>query len=63
MSESKEIMTMRAMAWRRAKGELEAYLETFWGDGLPAHMSKDDSFEQASRRIAAFIKDFEGNCL
>ena len=28
--ESPEVLTMRAMAWQRAKGELQALLATYW---------------------------------
>ena len=50
----KEILTMRAMAWQRAKGELHAYLETFWDDS--------SGFEKADKKIKDFIKDFQDNC-
>ena len=32
MSETKQLRTMRVMAWQRAKGELYSMLETFWSD-------------------------------
>lgn len=35
MNESKELRTLRLMAWARAKGELESILSTYWdGDDL-----------------------------
>lgn len=30
--ESKEIRSMRNMAWSRAKGELNSILDTYWGN-------------------------------
>lgn len=40
--ESQEVLTMRAMAWERAKGELNAVLATYWpsvgSDGDTARM-------------------------
>lgn len=32
MMEDRELLTMRMMSWARAKGELEAFLCTFWDD-------------------------------
>ena len=63
MSESNEILSMRALAWERAKGELQAYLHTFW----PEYHSKtgqplDRGFNEAYNRINSFIKEFEDNC-
>jgi len=34
MSDSKELRTLRAMAWERAKGELNAVKQTYWSDSL-----------------------------
>lgn len=62
MSESTEILTMRAIAWERAKGELRAYLQTFWPTFTPTGEEIDNGFEKADARITAFIKDFEDNC-
>ena len=36
MSDSCEIRTMRLICWERAKGELNAMLQTFWGDRYDA---------------------------
>jgi hypothetical protein len=49
------IRTMRAMAWERAKGELQSILVTFWGE--------QDSFEQLTKEIDAFVKQVEDNGL
>jgi len=54
MQESKEILTMRAMAWERAKGELRAYLQTYWSG------NEEATYEKADAKIEAFIEDFEG---
>jgi len=54
MQESKEILTMRAMAWERAKGELRAYLQTYWSG------NEEAAYEKADAKIEAFIEDFEG---
>jgi len=61
MSESKEILTMRAMAWQRAKGELAAYLDTFWPSFAPNGKEIESGFSGAEERISAFIKEFEEN--
>jgi hypothetical protein len=62
MLESNEMLTLRAMAWERAKGELRAYLETFWPKYAPSGQEIDNGFESANARIEAFIRDFEDNC-
>ena len=62
MTESTEILTMRAMAWERAKGELLAYLQTFWPSYAPGGKQLDNGFKEADERIEAFIKEFEENC-
>lgn len=61
MSTSKEILTMRGMAWRRAKGELESILETYWTEWVDGK-KRDNGFEKASELIKKFISDFEGEC-
>jgi hypothetical protein len=55
MSESQEILTMRWMAWQRAKGELKAYLQTYW--------EHDDNSKEVQDRIDCFIIDFENDFL
>jgi hypothetical protein len=54
MDESREILTMRAMAWERAKGELKAYLQTYW-------VYDDTDFRELKDRIDCFILDFEND--
>lgn len=61
MSESDEIKTMRAMSWERAKGELNAYLQTFWSSYLPNGEKRENGFEADSKRIEDFIRDMEDN--
>jgi len=56
------ILTMRAMAWERAKGELGCYLATYWPRWDAGGKKLDNGYEQARERIEAFIKDFEANC-
>ena len=51
-TDSKEIRTLRAMAWRRAKGELYAMLDTFW---------VDDNFTKLSLLVDNFIEEVEDN--
>lgn len=63
MSESKEVRTLRVMSWQRAKGELLAYLETFWPTYKADGSQVNNGFEAASKRIKDFIKDFEENHL
>jgi hypothetical protein len=63
MAESIELLTMRAMAWERAKGELSSYLETFWPQyNAVSGKILDNGFDEASKKIEAFISDFEINC-
>lgn len=49
--EERILITLRRMAWERAKGELLSLLETYWGE--------KNSFEEVSKRIEDFIKEFE----
>jgi len=62
MSESNEILTLRAMAWERAKGELGAYLQTFWPQFASNGRQLDNGFNVADEKINNFIKDFEDYC-
>jgi hypothetical protein len=59
--DERTLKTLRAMAWQRAKGELQAYLETFW-PSYDRHGEKiENGFVEANQRIKDFIKDFEDN--
>ena len=60
--ESNEMLTLRAMAWERAKGELLAYLQTYWPSYNARGEKIPNGFEEADERIKAFIKDFQDNC-
>lgn len=63
MTESNELLTLRAMAWERAKGELRAYLHTFWPSYHPTTGERiDNGFDEAYQRINSFIREFEYNC-
>jgi len=54
--ESHEVLTLRAMAWERAKGELRAMLATYWPS--PAGDSARDEMEE---RVRDFISDIDEN--
>lgn len=50
------LRTMRAMAWERAKGEVEAVLETYWGN-----YDEDSEFRKLDAAFKAFVKEAEDN--
>ena len=57
MSDSdRELLTMRMMAWARSKGELEAFLCTFWDDDDELKVMK---YSKVSGMAKAFISDLE----
>lgn len=51
--DSREIRTMRCMAWSRAKGELDSMLHTYWGE--------EARFEEMERLIKEFVQTVEMN--
>ncbi len=53
MEDVRTLSTMRRMAWCRAKGEIEAMLETYW--------QEQDAFEQIDEAFHAFVKQVEDN--
>ena len=55
MSNSREIKVMRLMAWDRAKGELRAILNTYWGE--------DERYKDMRDEIDNFIASVEGEGL
>lgn len=57
MSESRILHCMRAMAWQKAKGEMNAMLETYYSnlDG--------DKFERFKLEFEAFVKHVENEGL
>lgn len=61
MNDEKIIKTLRAMVWQCVKGELYAYLETFWPTYGRDGEKIENGFEDAKNRIDEFIKDFEDN--
>lgn len=54
MSDSKELRTMRMMAWERAKGELRSMLVTYWDGG---------GYKDMEEAIDKFVKEVEDNAL
>lgn len=52
MSEQRIFATMRHMAWERAKGELQAMLQTYWDN--------QEKFENMNAELKAFIEKVEG---
>lgn len=49
------LRTLRAQAWDRAKGELEAVRSTFWGPGS----CHEGQFENLSAAISEFVTHVE----
>lgn len=61
METSREILTMREMAWCRAQGELQALLASYW----PEWDNKNNNlsgYETAKEIIEEFVKKFNKNC-
>jgi len=52
------IRTLRAQAWERAKGEMQAMLATFWPEARRA-----GQFEELDKMIAEFVENVENNAL
>lgn len=55
--ETYEVLTMRAMAWARAKGELNAMLATYW----PELSEGDTARAEMEERVRHFIVDVDEN--
>lgn len=55
MAESREVRTLRMMAWARAKGELAALMETYWDN--------DEGYTAMRDEVDKFIKTVEDNAL
>ena len=49
----KVLRVLRAMAWERAKAELESILETYWDD--------ESEYESAESLISKFVQEGEDN--
>ena len=52
---SNVLISMRLMAWERAKGELNSLLHTYWED----ESGNKSNFKPRKELIENFIKDFE----
>ena len=61
MFESKEMLSMRRMQWKRARGEVEAVLETFWPEYDRDGKEIDNCFNNINSIIKTFIKDMDDN--
>jgi hypothetical protein len=61
MSDSKEMISMRRMQWKRARGEVEAVLETFWPEYDRDGKEIDHGFKEINSIIKTFIKDMDDN--
>ena len=61
--ESNEVLTMRAMAWQRAKGELNAMLATYWPDArfiaTAEKAGAPSSLQDMQDRVRTFVADVE----
>jgi hypothetical protein len=56
--ESHEVLTLRAMAWERAKGELNAMLATYWPSvGSDGETARTEMIE----RVRNFVAEVEEN--
>ena len=55
--ESHEVLTLRAMAWERAKGELHAMLATYW----PSPGQDGTVRSEMVERVRDFIAEVEEN--
>lgn len=49
MDDDRVLKTLRYMAWKRAEGELEGLLQTYWGEG--------EDFDAVDELIEKFKKD------
>ena len=58
MGDERSLRTLRMQAWARAKGELNAVLQTFW-DGH----GKDDQFKAMDKAVSDFIAHVEDHGL
>ena len=56
-NDSREIRTMRHMAWERAKGELHSMLTTFQGDGNPGLSEEFTNLDKAVQDFITHVED------
>lgn len=59
MDEDMIIRMMRAQAWQRAKGELEAVLATYYSP----RFNSQEQFDEMDKAVREFIKHVEDNGL
>lgn len=59
--DSKELKTLRLMAWQRAKGELLSILETYWEDGAPDAV--DTPYDLVEETITNFVQSMDNEIL
>jgi len=55
-NDSREIRTMRHMAWERAKGEMRSMVASIWGDG---GLGVTEEFTKLNDAVEEFIKHVE----
>lgn len=63
MATSNEMVIMRMMAWERAKGELMAFLQTFWIENGKSGGEIDNGFEKARTAIKEMIEIIDSEVL
>lgn len=49
--ESREIKTMRYMAWERAKGELRSMLQTYWEEDTFGYCELEEVFSDFIKKV------------
>ncbi|MDQ0035947.1 broad specificity phosphatase PhoE [Variovorax boronicumulans] len=54
------ITALRAQAWERAKGELNAMLATYWPEWDGNNKKVPNGYEEMDARVKAFIAEVEG---
>jgi hypothetical protein len=57
--ESREVLTLRLMAWERAKGELRAMIATYWPTPSANHDPETLARDPMVKRVEAFIANVE----
>ena len=58
MSETKELRSMRSMAWERAKGEMRSMLVTYYSSN-----ASESNYNKFLALMENFIKEVEGEGL
>ena len=61
--DEKILQALRAMAWERAKGELQAALHTYYSKYKPSGERDDGQYQQAAKTVREFIQQVEDNGL